>query len=344
MMRIAIIKPSALGDIVHTLPVLSAVRDQFPDAKISWVVNRAFAPLLHGHPDLNEVIPFDRGAYKSLRTSLNYSVTLLNELRKKRFQLVLDLQGLARTGLMTLATGAPVRIGFSNAREGSRWAYTHTVPVQESEEIHAVDRYWRMVDFLGAGKQSRRCIVPIDPAESTSVVHDFSAYPRPWIVTALGSKWFTKRWPPTHFAKLLQLATQQFGGTIFSVGTAEDSPLSLELQNHVLGTVVDLTGKTPLPRLAALLKSAEVMVANDTGPLHLAAALGTPCVAPYTCTKIALHGPYGQLNRAVSTTVDCAGSYLKKCPNNMICMNDLTPEKLWPQLHEVLQKWTTRIR
>ena len=100
----------------------------------------------------------------------------------------------------------------------------------------------------------------------------------------------------------------------------------------------DFTGKTSLPRLAALLSLADVMVGNDTGPLHLAAALGRPCVAPYTCTRVALHGPYTSMTGGVETAVHCGGSYLKKC-GNMICMPELTPDRLWPRLAEVLDTW-----
>jgi heptosyltransferase I len=342
MKRIALIKPSALGDIVHALPVLSAIRDHYPSAHITWVVNRAFASLLHGHPDLNETLAFDRGAYRGIWSGVRYSWELLNQLRRQRFQLVLDLQGLARTGLMTLATGAPNRVGFAAAREGSRWAYTHRVEVPDAANLHAVERYWRMVEAINAGQKPRRCIVPVDPLEEESINKQMKGFPRPWIVTAVGAKWLTKRWPPSHFAQLLQQTINEFGGTLFSVGTADDTPLSQDLLSNFKGNQLDLTGKTPLPRLVALLKLADVMVANDTGPLHLAAALGTPCVAPYTCTKISLHGPFGQLQRAVSTKVACAGSYLKKCPNHMICMNELTPDKLWPALREVLLKWAAR--
>ena len=103
--RIVLIKPSALGDIMHSLPVLSALRQRFPDAHISWLVNRGFAPLLEGHPDLNEIVPFDRGAFRNgwLKGSLDFA-RFLNQLRSHRFDLVIDLQGLLRTGLMTLAT------------------------------------------------------------------------------------------------------------------------------------------------------------------------------------------------------------------------------------------------
>ena len=120
------------------------------------------------------------------------------------------------------------------------------------------------------------------------------------------------------------------------LGVADDSPLSLEVMKQLPGPARDLCGKTTLPQLAALLAASDVMIANDTGPLHLAAALGRPCVAPYTCTKVARHGPFGSMSGGVETSVRCGGSYLKACPNNMICMPDLTPDRLWGRLAEVL--------
>ena len=109
------------------------------------------------------------------------------------------------------------------------------------------------------------------------------------------------------------------------------------------GPAKDFTGKTTLPRLAALLAAADVMIANDTGPLHLAAAVGTPCVAPYTCTRVAKHGPYGFLGGGVETSVPCGGSYLKTC-DKLICMPDLTPDRLWGRLAEVLETWARSYR
>src|SRR5438874_8887445 len=163
--RLALIKPSALGDVVHALPVLSALRQRFPDARITWVVNKSYEPLLAGHPDLTDTLAFDRTAMRrGLRRAVAYSLGFAAELRRRRFDLVIDLQGLLRTGLMCLATGAPVRVGFANAREGSRYAYTHKVRVPDADRIHAVDRYWRVAEALGAGDVPKRFRVPLDAA------------------------------------------------------------------------------------------------------------------------------------------------------------------------------------
>ncbi|MFO0935150.1 MAG: glycosyltransferase family 9 protein [Gemmataceae bacterium] len=344
-MRIAIIKPSALGDIVHALPVLSALRDRYPDAHIAWVVNRSFEGLLRGHPALNDIIPFDRGgAGKGIVTGTKYALAFGRTLRRHRFDWAIDLQGLLRTGLMTAATGAKRKIGFSNAREGSRHFYNERVAIsaEDASRLHAVDRYWRLVEYLDAAQRPKRFDLPIDPAERDTVERELKDAPRPWYAVAVGAKWLTKRWPPERFGELLSRATREYGGTAVFVGVSEDSPLSQRAMESLAGQGRDWCGKTSLAKLAAFLSLADVAIANDTGPLHLAAAIGTPCVAPYTCTKVALHGPYTSPRGGIETTVSCAGSYLKQCPNGTICFQELTADKLWPPLVEVMNAWRTR--
>jgi len=153
----------------------------------------------------------------------------------------------------------------------------------------------------------------------------------------------TKRWPPAHYAALARTAQARFGGTVVFVGGREEVALAAAVAARLDGPTVDLTGTTTLPQLAAALGLADVLVANDTGPLHLAAALGRPVVAPYTCTKAALTGPYAVGAAAVETRVWCAGSYLKHC-RRLECMAELTPQRLWPSLERVLLQWQSASR
>ncbi len=350
--RIAFVKPSALGDVVHALPVLTALRVRFPAARITWVVNAAFEPLIRNHPDLTDTLPFDRGAFRrGVWRSARYAVGFAAELRRRRFDLVVDLQGLLRTGLMCLATGAAVRVGFAAAREGSRYAYTHKVRVPDADRLHAVDRYWRVAEFLGAGDVPKRFHVPLDPAEVAAARAELAELPRPWVAVVAGAKWVTKRWPPSHFAELLRRMRGRVGGSAVLVGAADDTALSqaviaqagMPVPLLVGGTGIpacakDLTGKTTLPRLAAVLSLADVVLGNDTGPLHLAAALGRPCAAPYTCTRVRRHGPYTSMAGGVETAVACGGSYRKTCPD-MVCMSELSPDRVWPHFAEVLDAW-----
>lgn len=344
--RIVLIKPSALGDIVHSLPVLTALRRRFPQAHIAWVANRIYEPLLRDHPHLDAVIPFDRGlGRQSHFTALIGFTRFLRRLQRERFDLAVDLQGLLRTGVMTFATRARARIGLASAREGATWFYTHHIDDQslvnslrEWTTLHAVDRYWRVAEALGAGDTDKVFHVPLANDARHWARSLLQHKPRPWIAVGVGARWLTKRWPPEHFATLTQRALDNLGGTAIFVGAPDEAALAEQAATRIRGNIINVAGQTTLPQLAALLAEVDVMIANDTGPLHLAVALGRPVVAPYTCTQVASTGPYGQSGRGVETAVWCRGSYLKKC-DRLECMMELTPDRLWPPLHQFLMTW-----
>jgi heptosyltransferase I len=342
-MRIAILKPSALGDVVHALPVLTALRRRYADAHIAWVVNRSYASLLAGHPHLNAIIPFERSAFRRPWTALPYTANFAQQLRRRRFDIVLDLQGLLRTGLMAAATGAPIKLGFANAREGATRFYSHVIPVPDAKQIHAVERYWKFADYLGAGHVPKEFHVPISALERHAAERRLQALPRPWVAVVPGSRWATKCWPGEHYRELLNATLARPGGTAVFVGGPEDATLSATIAERLKIPSVNLCGKTSLPALAATLNACDAALGNDTGPIHLAAALGKPCVVPYTCTSPTLHGPFG-VGGGVPTTVPCAASYLKKCPNGLICFQDLSPKKLIPTFDEVLRPWQSHSR
>jgi lipopolysaccharide heptosyltransferase I len=342
--RIALIKPSALGDIVHSLPVLTALRQRFPEAHITWVVNQGYEPLLHGHPDLDATRPFDRkAAGRNWFRAARYYGSFLRGLRREEFDLVLDLQGLLRSGLMVAASGAPRRVGLSTAREGAVWFYTDAVPTGDFERIHAVDRYWRIAEALGAGHGPKEFRVPLPEPARRWAAEALAGCPRPWLMLGVGARWVTKRWLPAHFAELTRRVQRQVGATAVFVGGKDETPLAQAVADQLDGPRCDLTGRTTLPQLAAVLALADVMLSNDTGPLHLAAALGRPVVAPFTCTRVVKNGPYGAAENAVETRVWCRGSYVKRCPR-LECMAELTPDRLWPVLEGVLRTWENRCR
>lgn len=331
--RIVLIKPSALGDVLNGLPVLSALRQLYPKAHLSWLVNRSYAPLLEGHPDLDEVITFERASRRWWLGPVAFT-RFMRSLRDRTFDLAIDLQGLLRSGLMTWGTGAPCRIGLQSAREGARWFYTHQV-LDDRLTQHAVDRCWAVVEALGGGDLPKTFRLAVGEEERRWARELMANYPRPWLTLAVGARWLTKRWPPEFFAKLASQAQERFGGSVIFIGAAEEMELSMQAGRSLSGPVCDQTGRTSLTQLTALLAQADVVLANDTGPLHLAVALGRPIVAPYTCTQVRRNGPYGQETRAVETRVWCQGSYQRRC-NRLECMAELTPDRLWPILHDVL--------
>lgn len=336
--RIAIVKPSALGDILHSLPVLTALRRRFPQAHITWVVNQSYETLLDGHRDLNAALSFERHPYRAgVWAGLKQQQSFIAALRRERFDLAIDLQGLFRAGLLTWLTGAPVRIGLSSAREGARFFYTHVLQ-DGGFEVHAVDRYWKVIEALGHAPAQKQFVLPVQDEARAWAFARLAELPRPWMAVGPGARWLTKRWPPAHFAELIRRAQAGFGGSALFIGSPDERPLAEEAAKHVAGPSRIFAGDTTLPQLIALLAAADVVLANDTGPLHIAVALGRPVVAPYTCTSVTKTGPYGQFDRAVQSKVWCQGSEVRTCAR-LECMAELTPDRLWPALETVLLAW-----
>lgn len=357
--RICIVKPSAFGCVVQSLPLIAALRRRFPAASISWVIRDDLQDLLAGHPDLAECLVFRRsdGVAEFLR--------LLRKLRSRRFDLVIDLQGLARSGLMTLATGAPVRIGLESAREGA-WLGCNHVVRGTGRDVHAQDRYWRVAEALGDEAGPRRATIFVPRHERAWARSTLESLPRPVIGVHAGALWQTKRCPPEVFASALASARARFGGSIVLLGTEDDAPAADELRSRLrsrrsntpapdwwkdrralsLGRIDDgddctnLTGATTLKQLAAILADVDVLLCNDSGPMHLAAAFETPVVGMFTCTSPELSGPQGRRHQLLSADVPCAAGYHKSCPLNgrahLQCHRRLPVERISQALERIL--------
>ncbi len=327
--RICIIKPSSLGDVIHCLPILPALRQLFPKAQISWVVNAAFRSLLDSHPYVDELIAFERGKSGLSSSGAASTAHLCGRLLKQRFDLTIDLQGLLRSGLMTAATRAPVRVGIADAREGARWFYTHRVPAPRLG-LHAVDRVGRVVAALGLEHFEPAFHISPSAQDQLWARETLAAIPRPSLILNLGARWMTKRWPPEHFAEIARRAAAEFGAGLACVGARVDIPLAVAMRNAIAPLpLLDLSGKTTLLQLAALAQQSHLFVSNDTGPLHLAAAAGASVVGIYTCTDPLLTGPYGPRVTTVQSCVWCAPSFRKTC-NRLDCFAELNPDRVWP--------------
>ena len=328
--RVCVIKPSALGDVVQAMPLLPVLRRRFPTAEIAWVIAAGLADLVDPHPLVDRTIRFERrGGWRHWRG-------LLGELRAARFDLVFDLQGLARTGLMTAATGAPVRIGLESAREGASLAVHRTLP-DTGRLMPAHARYWRVAEELGCGGLSRTTPVAASRADA-AFARDLLPGGRLKLALVPGARWTTKRWPPTKFARLAVKAYRVTGALPVVVGAPDEVDLCGEVTRLIRRFApgcgaLDLSGRTTLRRLAAVLATCDLAVSNDTGPMHLAAAVGTPVVGVFTCTDPVRSGPPGRRHEFVQTGVPCAGSYKKTCPiagaGRCACLEDVQVAAVW---------------
>ena len=250
--RVLIIKPSAIGDVVHTLPVLKLIRQRWPASRISWLLTPGCAGLLHGHPLLDEVILFDRRRYgRSWHDprSLWGLTTFQRDLRRRRFDLVIDLQGLFRSGWLSFITRAPVQVGFSNARELAPLFYTHRVDPGSTEQ-HAIDRYLTLAEALGCARgpvEFDFAVTSKNREDVAALLGDVGRY----AVLLPGSNWATKRWPVERYAEPAEPLRERFGLEVVIAGGPDDVWLG-----EMIEDVVDLTGKTSLPQLVALLSAA----------------------------------------------------------------------------------------
>jgi lipopolysaccharide heptosyltransferase I len=334
--RICIVKPSSLGDVVHAFPVLHALRARWPEARISWVINRSLRGLVDGHPEIDEVIPYDRGRAGFTPGGVQTVFALLDRLRRGRFDLTIDLQGLLRSGLMTAATMAPTRAGLRGSREGAFWFYTRHLagPIGS---CHEVDRLLQVAEAFGADVSRPRCVLAVSDQDREWARRVLEPVPRPRIVLNPGARWITKRWPPEHFAEVGRRAVAELGAGLVGVGADEDRPL-IDSLRQALNPIrlLDLRGQTSLPQLAALAAEADLFVSNDTGPLHLAAAADARVIGIFTCTDPGRTGPYGDRARVVSSKIWCAASYLKTC-ERLDCMTELTPARVWRVVREELE-------
>ena len=320
--RILLVKPSAIGDVVHALPILNLLRKRWPDAHIAWVLTPACANLLDGHPLLNEVILFERGRFgRGWRepAAAKGLVTFMKHLRRGEFDLVVDLQGLFRSGWMAWETRAAVRIGFANAREFAPLFYTHRVDVGSSEQ-HAIDRYLKVTAALGCGDgpvefpfhvtdEDRQRVAAFDVRE-------------PYAVLIPGTNWVTKRWPVDRFASLAKPLRDRFGLMTVVAG----SPGEAALAEQVSGGV-NVAGKTTLRQLVALLDGAALVVANDSGPMHIAAALGRPLVTPFGPTNPVRTGPYRRDDAVLRLAIPCSPCYSRAC-SHQSCLQWLDVESV----------------
>lgn len=329
--RICLIKPSALGDVVQTLPVLAAIKQRWPWASVHWVVNRGFAGILEGHPQLAGVIPFDRSAKGLAAAKSMWQLT--QALRRERFDLVFDLQGLLRSGLMTFATGAARRVGFAAAREGASHFYTDRISTPTGE-LPAVLRYWRMVLAFGGPAEPLPAQLGWRPEHQRYAAERLARLPGPLLAIHPGAQWMTKRWPPEAFAEVARRAHHELGASVVIVGGKGEEPLGAPIAAAV-PAAVNLIGQTSLLELAAILKNVDVLFSGDSGPMHLAAAVGTQCVSLFTCTSPVRAGPHGAGHTILPTLVPCAASYLKTCPK-LDCMRELSVSRVWPEMTRAL--------
>lgn len=324
--KVLIVKPSSLGDIVHSLVFLSAIKRRYPHIELQWVIAKGFEGILEGHPLIKKLWVINKDEWKNLskiQTTISGLRGLFRGLKAERFDYVIDLQGLLRSGIITRASNAPVRIGFKEAREGSTVFYTHRVQV--GKDVHAVDKYLRVAAFLGCEIQDVSFPFP-PPSQSAQL--DTAVYPLrkdfgKYAVLVPGARWKTKRWPARSFGELA--AALPIKSVI--IGSRADTHIADEIVALSGNKAVSLAGKTGLKDMIEVIRSASFMVCNDTGPMHIAAALGVHVFALFGPSSPVRTGPYGERHTIIKRDISCSPCYKRSC-KSIKCMTLINPKEV----------------
>lgn len=295
--RILLIRPSAMGDVARTVPVLVALRLAFPRATIDWLVQDSFVDIVASHPALTRALPFPRREFSRwfARSQWMTLAAYLRSFARERYDLVIDAQGLARSAVIAWCTRAPIRVGHADARELGWLAYTRRVP--GSIDDHAVDRMLSLVRSLGVpADSSPESLRLYTPPHARGFAHSHPALAgRRYVVLAPTSRWPAKQWPDDRFASLaLRLSGQ--GTPVAIVGaTSERAQVHRCLELGARGNdVLDLVGSTSVAQLMDLIEHAALVVGNDSAALHIAVGFGRPIVGLYGPTRVQRVGPCGR--------------------------------------------------
>ncbi|MCB9852306.1 MAG: lipopolysaccharide heptosyltransferase II [Phycisphaerales bacterium] len=330
--RILLIKPSSPGDIIHALPVLRGLRRRYPKATISWLIAKNFVNMLEAERALDEIIPFDRKHYG--RLFRNWPSTrdffkFVSDLRRKQFDLVVDLQGLIRSGFLAWSSGARVRVGFQDAREMAWMFYTHRIPRDDAEK-HAAERNFDAAALLGVNRSEPDFRIAFTQDDSTTIrdlIRSRLGSDQRFIAMATSTRWPTKCWPVDRFGQLAAELHKTSGLKTLLVGGPGDRDDGRRAADAADGAAVNVCGETTLRQLAALIDRASLVVTADSTPMHLAAAHGCPLVALFGPTNPVRTGPFNRSRDVVRLDLDCSPCYIRKlrqCPHKHRCMQDLS--------------------
>ncbi|MFA6411518.1 MAG: lipopolysaccharide heptosyltransferase II [Syntrophales bacterium] len=355
-MNILIVKLSAIGDVVHTLPSLAALRQLYPQAHITWVIEEAAADLIESHPYLDRVLVSRRKHWQQDMAKGNFSKNIkeirlfVAALRDRNYDLVIDFHGLFKSAVLVWLSGGTRKLGFHSMQEGSGLFYTEKIP--EDMGKHAVDRYLDFPAYLGAksgkanGVNTPEFLIPSDDRNIQKVSALLSKshldINEPFVAINPVALWDTKLWRQDRFAMLADRIAGELDIPVVITGSAHEKPYAESILKKVkvkTAKFLDLAGQTTLKDLACLYRQAAVVVTTDSGPMHIAAAVGTPVVALFGPTDPRRTGPYGFGHTVIRKTLPCSPCFLKQCPTRG-CMEGITVEEVLEGVKEKLKEKT----
>ncbi|HIJ91453.1 MAG: lipopolysaccharide heptosyltransferase I [Desulfobulbaceae bacterium] len=338
-MNILIVKTSAIGDVIHTLPALNALRRKYPDARIDWLVEEAAADLVIGHAALDTVLVSRRKAWiRDLKhgrvvAAWRGFADFVKRLRGTEYDLLIDFQGLLKSGIFVGLARATRKVGFGKGMEHAEGSYlflNEPVPPVNMDQ-HAAIRELLLLKAIGVDSEDVVFDLPVGEEQRERVgrlLAEAGIDPaKPLVAINPMTTWETKHWRNERFARVADLLLAKGVAVVFSGGPQD--VLGIEgILAAMTGKAASLAGKTTLKELAALYERVGVLVTTDTGPMHLAAAAGTPVVALFGPTAPWRTGPFGSLHRILRADIACSPCLKRHCERTHECMEQITVDQV----------------
>lgn len=324
--NILIVKLSAIGDVIHALPVSYAIKESFPDAKVTWVVEPPAYDLLSMNPCVDKIILFHKKEFKSFRGFARKFFPFRRELQSESYDAVLDLQGLFKSAAIAYFARSNIKLGICDMRELSDRVSKPVVGKHARD--HIVERYLDTARAIGCSVEvvAFPIEVPEDEARKAQAIveHEGARLENPFVLFAIGANWPNKRWSEENFAALgdwfydLNVIPMMIGAGDVDAQRAERI---MKLANI---PPVNLINKTNWKQLTHLIQTARLVIGGDTGAVHLAAGLGTRTVMLMGPTDANRNGPYAQIENAIEVDRTCKACWKRACPKGDDCLERIT--------------------
>ena len=324
--NILVVKLSAIGDVIHALPVSYAIKETFPDAKLTWVVEPPALELLKMNPCVDRIILFQKKEFKTFTGFAKKFFPFKHELQEEQYDAVLDLQGLFKSAAIAFFANSNIKLGICNMREMS--GRVSRPVIGKHSRGHIVDRYLDTARAIGC--KVKEVVFPLEipeaeAAKAQEIMERAGARPEnPYVVFAVGANWPNKRWPVDSFALLNDWIYDMKVVPIMTGSGPVDEQRAQEIEAMIEVPPINLVGKTNWPQLAHIIKNSRLVVGGDTGAVHLAAALGTRTVMLMGPTDANRNGPYGQTENAIEVDRLCKGCWKRACPKGDDCLSKIT--------------------
>jgi len=333
-MKVLIVKVSALGDIVHALPVLAYLHEACPGLTVDWLLETGFAPILEGHPLVNRTLHLDTRGWRKqgVRASVKGALQVISALRRERYDVVLDLQGNSKSGLFTWLSGAPKRFGFdkSQARESlNLLATNHKVHIPS--DCHYIGRRYLQIArtaFPAGPEVPLAGPLPVqDQAAQTvdALLRRHGLEAKGFFVCHYGTTWETKKWPLQHWCELVSRLAAQGRQLVLTWGNDDERRAAESMAEASQGRAV-IWPRGSLQELIALLAAARLVIGADTGPIHIAAAVNTPTLSLFRVTDSERNGPPGPHHKRLQARMDCSPCLRKACERDRECGHSIPVE------------------